>query len=63
MFCKHDYEVIVKTVGMPRSIERVSGGNLERLERLIHGVTSVMLKCKKCNNVVIHEMIGIEKVE
>lgn len=60
MLCNHEYEIIVKTKTPIYDIGNSDGMSEYLAERLLFGVTTVLLKCKKCNNIRKNEMLGIE---
>jgi hypothetical protein len=67
LFHKHDFDVIVKTVAKPMSLDNVEditqvnirGADLAR--KLICGSTNVLLKCKKCPKIKLIEMVGLSE--
>jgi hypothetical protein len=61
LFCKHEWEVIVKTVAPKPYLQKVGGCSESLLERLTYGVTTVLLQCKKCPELRKEEMLGAEQ--
>ncbi len=59
MFHKHDFEIICKTKADPTPFEakRISPSTFEKMA---FGMTTVLLKCKKCNKLLMKEMLGKE---
>jgi len=55
MFHRHNFEIIAKTFSGKYSLKSCS----EYLaERMIFGVTTVLLKCSICGKVIKEEMLG-----
>ena len=52
MFCKHDYEILDKTV-LPSAAEQVMGSSLEeiRAKNIFVKKVIIILKCKKCKEI------------
>ncbi len=52
MFCKHDYEILDKTV-LPSAAEQVMGISLEEIQakNIFVKKVIIILKCKKCKEI------------
>lgn len=61
LFCRHDWEVRVKTKASP--LESIRGGDPRFVREAIeamNGSTSVVMTCKKCGKVTTQTLPGIE---
>jgi hypothetical protein len=65
-FHKHELELVSKTYAPPAGIRSVEGGYdiaaLPALEKMMHGCTTFVWKCKdpECDKIVVQECLGKE---
>jgi len=59
IFCNHDWEIIQKTVSP--QFTNIPSCSEYMAERMLLGITTVYLKCKKCSKLQLQEMLGTPK--
>ena len=60
MFCKHQWSVVARTYAPPRVITGGVEMSEYLAERLLFGVTTVLLQCDRCKATRKEEMVGKE---
>ena len=61
IFCKHKWKIITKTFSEPLRQGRY--WDTEDCMKLQNGMTTVLLKCRKCGRLDVTKMIGREVKE
>jgi len=59
---KHEWEIIVKTYAPPMSnLSGVSGNDMDTMNRMVFGCTTVLMQCSICKGLHKEEMLGKEE--